>query len=206
MIPQDTTASDAIPSSATIVGSCKACRQIGGEGDMREPLFRSDEILSESALTVPADSDDRDAPTATRRDALRLVGGGAALAAIASAHLGGRALAQDATPVAGGSKEGLYAVFRTRKVKPDKSIDDLTVAIREGFIPIVRAIPGFVEYYIVQNMETRERTSVSIFADKTGTDESTKQASAFLNSQGLADYYEDVNPVIQEGTIIIFAD
>jgi hypothetical protein len=142
----------------------------------------------------------------TRRDALRLIGGGAALAAFATAGMSVNALAQDATPAAGGSKEGLYAVFRTRKVKPDKSIDELTAAIRAGLVPIISAIPGFVEYYIVQNMETRERTSVSIFKDKTGTDESTKQASAFLKGQGLADYYENVDPVIQEGAIIIFAD
>jgi len=168
---------------------------------MRELSFHGPRLDSEHASAGRSD-----APMSTRRGALRIVGGAAALAAFATASFGGLAFAQDATPVAGGSKEGLYAVFRTRKVKPDKSIDDLTAAIREGLVPIIRGIPGFVEYYIVQNMETRERTSVSIFADKTGTDESTKQASAFLNGQGLADYYEDVNPVIQEGVIVIYAD
>jgi hypothetical protein len=131
------------------------------------------------------------------------------LAALAATRLQG-ALAQDATPgplpsPAAGSKEGLYAVLRTRTVKADKSIDELTRATREGVVPIVRAIPGFVEYYVVQNFDTRERTGVSIYADKTGADESTRQVSDFLKGNGLADYYEDVEPVVQEGTIVTAA-
>jgi hypothetical protein len=152
---------------------------------------------------------DRDDSTrTTRRDAVRLAVGGAA-AALAAARLQG-GLAQDATPgplasPAPGSKEGLYAVFRTRTVKADKSIDELTRATQEGLVPIVRAIPGFVEYYVVQNAETRERTGVSIFVDKTGADESTRQVSDFLNGHGLADYYESVEPVVQEGIIVTAA-
>jgi hypothetical protein len=172
---------------------------------MHEPSFRSREIVAESALAGSADSDGRVVERTTRRNALRLVGGGAALVAFASANLGTSALAQDATPVAGASKEGAYAVFRTRAVKPDKSIDDLTAAIRAGFVPIVTQIPGYIDYYIVQNFETRERTSVSIFADKAGADESTAKAAEFLQSQGLTDYYENVDPIIQEGEIIVAA-
>lgn len=153
--------------------------------------------------SIPPDRENDAA--STRRDALRLIGGGGAVAVFATGVLGTGALAQDATPAAGGTKEGLYAVFRTRKLKPGKSIDELTAAIRAGLVPIIRAIPGFVEYSIVQNMATRERTSVSIFRDKAGTDESTKEATAFLKDKGLADYYEDVNPVIQEGAIAVFA-
>ncbi len=171
---------------------------------MREASLGHQQIDPHSEPTDSQLTSD-EASTATRRDALRLVGGGAALAALASVGLRGYALAQDATPVAGATKEGAYAVFRTRKVKPDKSIDDLSAAIREGFVPIVRQIPGFVEYFIVQNFETRERTSVSIYADKTGADESSKRAGEFLTGQGLADFYEDVNPVTVEGTIIIAA-
>lgn len=141
--------------------------------------------------------------TTTRRTALRLAAGATALAALASSGLRGDALAQDATPTAGATKEGAYAVFRTRRVAPDKSIDELTVAIREGLVPIIKQIPGYIDYYIVQNFDTRERTSVSIFADNAGADESTAKAGEFLRSQGLADYYEDVDPVITEGEIII---
>lgn len=70
-------------------------------------------------------------------------------------------------------------------------------------MPQIEAIPGFIDYYVIQNHETLERSSISIFTDKTGTDASTKRAGEFLNGQGLASYYEDVNPVITEGEIVV---
>jgi hypothetical protein len=139
----------------------------------------------------------------TRRQTLRLAGAGASLAALATIRFGNGARAQDATPVAGTTKEGAYAVFRTRVVLPDKSIDDLTAAVREGLVPIIMQIPGYIDYYIVQNFDTRQRTGVAIFADKAGADESTAKAGEFLRSAGLADFYEDVDPVIVEGEIVI---
>jgi hypothetical protein len=144
------------------------------------------------------------ASPATRRDALRLLGGGVALVATARAVT--PVLAQEATPApASGSKEGLYAVLRTRTVKADASIDELTAAMREGVLPIVRAIPGFVEYYVIQNADTRERTGVSVFADKEGADESTRVVGEFLASSGLADFYEDAEPIVVEGEIVTAA-
>lgn len=144
-------------------------------------------------------------PKSTRRTALRLTGGGVALAMFAS-RLDGRVAAQEATPEAGTSRVGAYAVVRTRKVKPDTSIDSLSAAIRDGLMPQIEQIPGFIDYYVVQNFGTLERSSISIFADKTGTDASTKLASEFLNGQGLADLYEDVNPVITEGEIVVASE
>jgi hypothetical protein len=138
---------------------------------------------------------------ATRRDALRLLGGGVALAIVARAAT--PTLAQEASPAPGiASKEGLYAVLRTRTVKADASIDELTAALREGVLPIVRAIPGFVEYYVIQNFDTRERTGVSIFTDKAGADESTRLVGEFIASEGLADSYEDAEPIVVEGEIV----
>jgi hypothetical protein len=142
--------------------------------------------------------------TATRRAAWRL--GGAALAALAAARLGGGARAQDATPGAAGSKEGRYAVARSRRLKPGASHDEINAAVREGFVPILQEIPDFVEYYIVTNAATRERTSVGIFADKAGADASTERAAEFLRERGLVDRYEeDATPVILEGAIAVFA-
>ena len=48
----------------------------------------------------------------TRRQAFRLAGAGASLAALATLRFGDRVHAQDATPVAGTTNEGAYAVFR----------------------------------------------------------------------------------------------
>jgi hypothetical protein len=140
---------------------------------------------------------------ATRRDALRLIGGGAALAALAFPRLSSGATAREATPEVGAeSKVGLSVVIRTRTVKPDVSIDELTSALTEGLVPLIREIPGFVEYYVVQNEETLERTGVSIFTDKAGADESTRVAVEFINAEGLSDSYERAEPVVLEGTIV----
>src|SRR5215218_6760621 len=105
-----------------------------------------------------ADPEDRDRIMGTRRDALRLAGGGATLAALATVGFGNQVRAQYATPVAAASREGAYAVMRTRTIKPDKSIDDLNAAVRAGFVPITRQIQDYIDYYIVQNFQTRERT------------------------------------------------
>jgi hypothetical protein len=174
-------------------------RQIGGK--------RGEEAMRESSPGHHQPETDRsDETKTTRRRALRLAGGGASLAALATVRFGGHAHAQDATPIAGATKEGAHAVFRTRIVKPDKSIDDLTATVRAGLVPIIKQIPGYIDYYIVQNFDTRERTGVAIFADKTGADESTAKASEFLRSEGLTDYYENVDPVIVEGEIVIATD
>ncbi|MCC6792305.1 MAG: hypothetical protein IT336_11480, partial [Thermomicrobiales bacterium] len=96
----------------------------------------------------------------TRRSAFRIAGGGVAIAALATLRLSGGALAQNATPAPTDSKESLYVVMRTRTVKSDRSLDELTAGVLDGLVPVIRAIPGFVEYYVVQNEETRERTGV----------------------------------------------
>lgn len=142
--------------------------------------------------------------TSTRRTTLRLAGGGA-LASLGLAAFGGRVLAQEASPVPDtGPQAGHYFVSRTRTVKPDSSMDEMNAAISVGLAPLLQAIPGFVEYYVVQNDETRQRTGVSVFADKAGADESTRMVGEYLAD--FADYYEDVEPTVQEGMIVFSAN
>jgi hypothetical protein len=146
-----------------------------------------------------------DSTTSTRRNVLRFTGGGLALA-LFSSRLGGTAAAQEASPEAETSRVGAYAVVRSRKLKPDSSIDELSAAIRDGLMPQIEQIPGFIDYYVIQNFGTLERASVSIFTDKEGADASSKVAGEFLNGQGLAGLYEDIDPVITEGEIVVASD
>src|SRR4051794_29963369 len=97
----------------------------------------------------------------TRRGALKL-GGGGLLAALALAGFGGRSrvVAQEASRVAGEGLEGRYVVIRMRKLKADRSADELADLIRSGFVPLVTAIPGFVSYFAVVDQETRDQFSV----------------------------------------------
>jgi hypothetical protein len=139
----------------------------------------------------------------SRRSAL--AGGVAGLGALTLAGAT-TVLAQSATPASGEGLEGNYVVVRTRVMAQGKSVEELTTAIRTGLVPIIKQIPGFVEYYIVQNAETRQRSSVSIFKDKAGADESTSKAGDFLKTNNLTGYYEDVNPVVVDGSVLLFAD
>lgn len=139
----------------------------------------------------------------SRRGALRLAAGGSLFGLIA-AGLGGKlALAEEASPGPDVSKEGLYVVIRSRTVKIDASIDELNTAIRNRLAPEIATIPGFVDYYVVQNAETRDRIAVSIFSNRAGADASTVLASEFLRVEGLADYYESLEPVVLEGVIAV---
>jgi hypothetical protein len=142
----------------------------------------------------------------TRRDALKLAG--ASLLAFAGAGSGRAALAQEASPVAspagGNDLNRKYVVIRIRTVKPDRSADDLMALIRDGFVPLVKAVPGFVWYVAGVNPETRGQFSVGVFADKAGAAESTRRAAEW-GKQGAADFVEG-DPTVNEGLVGVAAE
>ena len=145
----------------------------------------------------------RERALANRRAVVRQLGGGVALAALAGAGVFGRTLAQEATPEAGEGLAGRYAVIRLRKVKPNRSPEELAALVREGFLPLVREVPGFVAYFVVANAETRAWAAVGVFADKAGADESTARAAEW--GQGGANDFVEGDPVVIEGEIAVAA-
>jgi hypothetical protein len=134
----------------------------------------------------------------TRRDVLHAAGGGT-LALLALAGMRGNVVAQDATPAVGTTLAGAYAVVRVRKVKPEFSATALAQEVGEGFVPIVREVPGFMHYFVVPDEDQRSWVSVGIFTDKAGADESTARAIAF-GQQGTHDWVEG-DPIIIAGII-----
>src|SRR5262249_24354548 len=122
---------------------------------------------------------------ATRREAIRA--GGGILGAIAALGLGGRVLAQEATPVPNEAL-GRYVVIRTRTVKPDKNQEDLASITWDQFVPIIEAIPGFVSYTVTYSADTRAWTAISVYTDKAGADASTKAAADFIATSTINDY------------------
>jgi hypothetical protein len=143
----------------------------------------------------------------TRRDALNLAGG-VALLALAGPGSARVALAREASPVASpaGSNDlnGSYVVIRIRTVKPDRSADELMALIRDGFLPLVEDVPGFVWYVAGVNPETRGQFSVGVFADKAGAAESTRRAAEW-GKLGAADFVEG-DPTVYEGVIGVAAE
>lgn len=137
-----------------------------------------------------------------RREALRA--GGGLLAALAAIGLGGRVIAQEASPVANGAI-GRYVVIRTRTVKPDKQHEELVTINETQFVPIIKAIPGFVSYTVIYNAESRAWTAISVYTDKAGADASTQAAADFIANSVVNTYWVDPAPVVVDGTIIVDA-
>jgi hypothetical protein len=143
----------------------------------------------------------------TRREALKLAGGAALLVCV-GARAGRAALAQEASPVAspagGNGLLGKYVVIRIRRVKPDRSADELMALIQDGFVPLLEEVPGFIWYVAGANPETRDFFSVGVFADKAGAAESTRQAAEW-GKLGTADFVEG-DPTVYEGVIGVAAE
>ena len=51
--------------------------------------------------------------------------------------------------------------------------------VKEGFMPIIREVPGFVAYYWIDAGDGA-MVSTSVFEDRTGAEESTKRAADFV--------------------------
>ena len=104
-----------------------------------------------------------------------------------------------ASPAGGNDLNGKYVVIRIRTVKPDQSADELMALIREGFVPLVEDVPGFLWYVAGANPETRGQFSVGVFADEAGAAESNRRAAEW-GKLGAADFVEG-DPAVYEGEI-----
>ena len=103
----------------------------------------------------------------------------------------------------GDELESGYVVIRSRTLKPDRSGADLLDLIREGFVPLLEAAPGFVAYLAVANEETRDQFSIGVFASEEGAEESTRLAAEW-GAQGAAEFVEG-DPVVIAGPIALAA-
>ncbi len=51
--------------------------------------------------------------------------------------------------------------------------------VTEGFVPIIRAAPGFIAFYVVEG-GNGSLASVSIFADEAGAEASNRMAAGYI--------------------------
>ncbi len=132
----------------------------------------------------------------SRRSAVLHLGGGSLAVLLASTGI--PAAAQEASPMAGMADAGRpYLAIRQYHLAPGRTMEELTAAVESGFMPIVKEVPGFLEYLLV---ETGEGViSISVFADQAGAEESTARAADWVQ-QNLADMFAGP-PTVTTGSV-----
>lgn len=75
----------------------------------------------------------------------------------------------------------MYAALRQWRIDPTRS-EEATRKVKEGFIPELRKIEGFVSYDLVEDKEGGAFT-VSVFEDRKGIEESTRLAKDFAGRE-----------------------
>jgi hypothetical protein len=71
----------------------------------------------------------------------------------------------------------MYAVVRRYEGVTDPA--EAGRRVKEGFMPLIREVPGFVAYYWIDAGDGA-MVSTSVFEDRTGAEESTKRAADFV--------------------------
>ena len=129
-------------------------------------------------------------------------GGLAAMAALGVAGVGvarGQEASPVASPAAGGGLEGRWAAVRNRTIIAGTPVDEMIAKIREGYVPLIQAIPGFVAYIGMVDPSSQEGAFATVFEDKAGADEGTVQAGAWLQENGY-EWFEG-EPHVTEGPL-----
>jgi len=93
----------------------------------------------------------------------------------------------------------MHAVVRTYSGKGSKKLIDVIEQNKAEVEGLLRAIKGFVGYYLVRT--SRGGFSVSVYEDKAGIDESIRVARDWIarNASNLG----AARPAVSEGTVIL---
>jgi hypothetical protein len=102
-------------------------------------------------------------------------------------------------PAPAGGLVGTYALIRLRQPNPEWPAAEVMARIGEGYVPLVRQIPGFVAYFGSEDPASGDQAYVGLFADKAGADESTRVAGAWLTEHAY-DFFVG-EPTLVEGII-----
>ena len=93
----------------------------------------------------------------------------------------------------------MHVAIRQYHVNP-RSVLEITEQVEEGFIPLLRQTPGFIEYYWL-NAGNGRVVSVGIFEDQASAEESTRLAADYVRQH----LYELVRnpPEVIEGEVLL---
>ena len=135
----------------------------------------------------------------SRRSAVLGLGGG-----LAALLVGGLipVTAQEGSPSAGTPAAGrAFLAIRQYQFAPGRTMEELTAAVESGFVPLVREVPGFLDYFLVETDEGP--LSISVFTDPAGAEESTRRAADWVQ-QNIADIFTGP-PMVTTGSVWLHA-
>ena len=103
----------------------------------------------------------------------------------------------------------MYAAIRRYEIPDPAAVDELTQRLNEGFLPVIREVPGFVAYYAIYEGEFSGLyegdvvlTTVSIFEDLAGAQRSTDAAADYVK-QNLASLLPQ-SPTVTAGEVVAY--
>jgi hypothetical protein len=128
----------------------------------------------------------------SRRSAVLRLGSGSLAVLLASGILP-VAAQETGTPAAGRA----YLAIRQYQLTSGHTMEELHAAVESGFMPIVRGVPGFLEYFLVGTEDGA--VSISVFMDQTGAKESTARAADWVK-QNLTGFFTGP-PTVTTGSV-----
>ncbi|HEY0128040.1 MAG TPA: antibiotic biosynthesis monooxygenase [Rubrobacteraceae bacterium] len=93
----------------------------------------------------------------------------------------------------------MFAAIRYYRTTAD-SIDEVTGRIREGFVPVITDMPGFVAYLLLAPREN-EIVSVSVFEDQQSAEETNRKAQEWV-SENLSELLPA--PEFADGNVVVY--
>jgi|SRR5215216_4833444 len=73
----------------------------------------------------------------------------------------------------------MHVAIRRYQLEDPGSVDEVLRRVHEGFIPIIMDAPGFLAYYALDS-GSGTVTSVSVFEDEAGAEESNRRAADWV--------------------------
>jgi len=85
-------------------------------------------------------------------------------------------------PCAGHSNKEAILYARVAKYRfAAETIDEIIQRAEEGFVPIIRQVPGFIAYYIIDGGDGTG-VVVAVFEDQAGAEESVRRAAEWVQA------------------------
>jgi len=99
----------------------------------------------------------------------------------------------------------MYAVVRRYTLKPG-GVHELAGRVEKEFLPIIKAVPGFVSYTYLEGGQEWGRdvlSTVSVFTNREGAEESVRRAAKWVG-ENLSEF-EPSQPTVTAGEVLFTA-